>query len=93
MILNGFADYNRSPEIEASTIDSLHMPGSFAKETLEQLQKFMQGTFQKVPAASTARGKRMWSLIVKNGDERVEWKYARRERGDTNPYPASSRDI
>lgn len=42
-ILDEIADYNRFREIEVSANHSLHTPSFFAKETLEQLQRFLYG--------------------------------------------------
>lgn len=41
---------------------------------LEQLQQFLQGTFQKDCAATSSTEKRMCSQILNNGDEHVDRK-------------------
>lgn len=65
-ILHGFADFNRALDIGPSASNVLYAPSSrsFPKETLEQLQKFMHGTFLKECVASTVRERRMWSVAV-----------------------------
>lgn len=58
-ILHGFADYNLPLKINARANGFLHTPSSSSKDTLEQLQQFVHGTFQKKRGASTAMEKRV----------------------------------
>lgn len=68
-ILNGLAAHNCPLEVEASANNFLYTPSFLPKETLEPLLHFMQRTFQKNRAASTAMEKKIWSPIVNSGDE------------------------
>lgn len=70
----GFTDYNHPLEVEARANEFLHTLSSFPKETLEQLQQLVQGTFQKELGASNATERSIWSPIVKKADEHVDWK-------------------
>lgn len=63
-------------EAKSTAICFLHIPNQFSIETLEQLQKFVQVTFLKGCAVSTATGKRMWSPVVKKEHDclpRKDW--------------------
>lgn len=72
--LHWFADYSCPLEVEASENDFLHTPSSLPEKTLEQLQTFIQGTFQKDRAASNAMEKRIWSPNMNEGDGRIDKK-------------------
>lgn len=66
------ANYNRSLKVDVSANEFFQRPSSFRNRTLEQLQKFLQGTFQNDRVASPAAEKGMWRPIVNKGDECVD---------------------
>lgn len=60
-ILYGLTDYNRPLEVDSSANYFLHTPSAFHKRSLQQIQQFVQGEFQKARVASTATEKLMWT--------------------------------
>lgn len=67
-----FADYSLLMEVEANAKRFLYTPSSLRKAGLEQLQKFVQDTFQKEHAAYIATEKKMCSKILNIGEELID---------------------
>lgn len=73
-MLHELSDYNRILKVGASANRFLYTISSFSNATLERLDQFWQGTFQKGLAAFTATEERIWSPIVNKEGERVDRK-------------------
>lgn len=78
--LQGLADYKHLVEVQVSTNEFLRIPCSSRTETLEQLQQFLQATFEKERAPWAATEKGICESVLNDGRECVDRKDGRNGR-------------